>query len=197
MGEVSAGSRAIETEQPAGKSLREPDLARQYGQVSLLLLPAMGGIIWLANRPAVPLSRPTEILGPVIALLALTAVVFFLMFSARHGAILLGRAPIAFFRNFADAEIPDWVERPARTFNNLMQVPTVFYAACALMLQTGLVDSVQLALAWAFVAARVAHAIVFIGWNAVKWRFATALLAFVAVGTLLARFALQSFPLWG
>lgn len=138
----------------------------------------------------------TEILGPVVALLGLTAVVFFLMLTARHGAILLRKAPIAFFRNFDGAEVPDWVERPARTFNNLMQTPTVFYVACAFMLQTQLVDSVQLALAWAFVAARVAHALVFVGWNAVKWRFATALVAFVALGTLLYRFAVQSFPLW-
>ena len=175
---------------------RDADLARPYAQVSLLLVPCIGGLVWVATRPATALARSTEILGPVVALLGLTAAVFVLMFTARHGAILWRKAPIAFFRNFDGAEVPDWVERPARTFNNLMQAPTVFYVACAFMLQTGLVDSVQLALAWVFVAARVAHAIVFIGWNAVRWRFATALVAFAALGTILHRFAVQSFPLW-
>jgi len=171
------------------------DLAKQYTQVSLVLLPALAGIIWIATDTAAPVSRPTVLLGPVVALLALTGVVFLLMLGARHGSILLRQAPIDFFRNFDGAQIPDWVERPARTFNNLMQVPTVFYSACAFMLQTGLVDSVQVRLAWAFVAARIAHAFVFIGWNTVRWRFAMAMLAFVSVGIIVYRFAVQSWPL--
>ena len=175
---------------------RDADLGRQYTQLSLVLFPALGGVAWIATRPANPVQRPTELLGPVVALLCLTGVVSFLMLTARHGAILMGRAPIAFFRNFNGAVIPDWVERPARTFNNLMQLPTVFYVACAFMMQTGLVDSVQLALAWAFVAARVVHAIVFVGWNAVKWRFVAACVAFAAFGILVYRFAQQSWSLW-
>jgi hypothetical protein len=46
-----------------------------------------------------------------------------------------------------------------------MQVPTLFYVVCLSMMVTGEIDHAQLLLAWIFVAARLLHAVVYIGWK--------------------------------
>jgi hypothetical protein len=91
---------------------------------------------------------------------------------------------------------PEWVERPARVFNNLMQVPPIFYLLCVLMLHTGRVDAAQLVLAWTFVAARYAHALVYAVWNYLPARFGTFVASFIALVVLCVRFALQTADLW-
>ena len=172
------------------------DIARQYAVVSLFLVPAFITVTALTWADPMPVARAEVLLGPVFGMAALTAVVFLLMLVARNAAIIMQKASIEYFRVFLGDAGPDWVERPARTFNNLMQVPTIFYVMCAMMMHTQLVDSVQVSLAWAFVTSRVLHAFVFVGWNDVKWRFATAQVGFVIMGILMYRFAAQSLPLW-
>ncbi|MDD9941771.1 MAG: MAPEG family protein [Myxococcales bacterium] len=189
--ELGAAHRA---EEPAATAT--PSVARQYATISLFVVPTMAYIVHVALREARPIAEPRVLLGPVFAVLALTAIVWLLMLVARNLAVMLGAAPVAFFRNFDGAAIPDWVERPARTFNNLMQVPLVFYAVCALMIGAGEVDSVQLTLAWIFAGSRYLHAFAFVGWNDVKWRFAMALPGFVTMGILAARFGMQTAHLW-
>ena len=175
----------------------QPSLSRVYTMVSLVVIPAWAGVIALAQATPTAVRSPTVLLGPMFAVVLVTAVVFFLMLFARHIAILTRRAQLAFFKTFdAKLQPAPWVERPAQTFNNLMQTPTVFYAMGALMIHTGLVDSVQLSLAWAYAASRWVHAVVLVGWNDVKWRFAAAFIGFISLGIILYRFAVQSYPLW-
>lgn len=178
------------------ESETDAPVAKQYATISLFLLPALGWVMLQTFQTPVPVPESRELLGPIFALLGLTAVVWLLMLIARNTAVIAGIAPVRFFRNFNGAEVPDWVERPARTFNNLMQVPVLFYATCGLMMQAEAVDSVQLALAWTFAISRYAHAIVFVGWNDVKWRFATALVGFLSMGVIAYRFAAATYPYW-
>jgi hypothetical protein len=131
------------------------------------------------------------LLGPILALALLIALVWIVMGVFRNYAILKGIITGNYYRRFDVDAPPDWVERPARTFNNLMQVPQLFYLVCVLMLITQRVDAAQLALAWAFVTMRWLHAIVYMGWNHLPTRFGAFMASFITLITLYVRFALQ------
>jgi hypothetical protein len=90
----------------------------------------------------------------------------------RNGAIIRGYISGAYYADYRSDVPPDWIERPARTFNNLMQVPTLFYVVCLALMVTERVDRAALCLAWIFVTQRAIHALVYMAWNYVPLRFA-------------------------
>ena len=132
---------------------------------------------------------PVELIRPVVALVALTGVVWALMVVVRNAAVLRGAASIGYYRGYTGAAPPEWIERPARAFMNLLEVPVLFYLVCVLMLVTQRFDSTQVTLAWTFVAVRAAHAAIHIGWNDVRVRFAAYLTGCLVLAALWFRFA--------
>lgn len=79
---------------------------------------------------------------------------------------------------------PDWLEGRFRNYNYLREHPLLFYAAVALQTAAGFTDPVQLRLAWAYVAIRVVHALVYTVANPLTIRLAL----FAASGVVLAVF---------
>ena len=167
-----------------------PTLLRQYGLLTALLA-AYFAALWLvmANAPVLTEQTPRLLIQPIIALFALTAIVWLLMFVFRNVAVARGVASLRYYRAYTDGAPPEWVERPARTFMNLLEVPVLFYVVCILMLQTGTWDGTQVALAWLFVALRALHAAVYIGINVVPLRLATYLMGCITLAVIWWRFA--------
>ena len=171
---------------------------RTYLAVSAVLA-AFGGILWwVTQRPLGAENPAARVVGPVVTLVALTGLVWLLMVIARNAAILKRIASAEYYVDYAAEKAPvaDWVERPARTFNNLLQVPVLFYVLCLLMLQTGVVDQAQVTLAWIFVVTRAFHAAIYIGWNRGPYRFMMWMSGCLSLVVLWTRFAFQSAPLW-
>src|SRR5262245_49542169 len=101
-------------------------------------------------------SVAAEALVPALfAMFALTALAWLLMAGLRNLMVTLGRASMRYYHSYANDAPAEWIERPARTFNNLMQVPPVFYAVCLIAMALDRVDTVQVSLAWMFVALRI------------------------------------------
>ncbi|HEX6243956.1 MAG TPA: MAPEG family protein [Polyangiales bacterium] len=173
-----------------------PPTLTDYARVSVGLTLFAGWLTFVVQRPWTHTVRPAELLGPLLALIALVFVAWAVTLVFRNYAILRGITSGAYYRRYEGELPPEWVERPARTFNNLMQVPPMFYLVCLLMLHTGRVDAAQLVLAWTFVAARYAHACVYSMWNHLPSRFGTFLASFVTLIVLYVRFALQTADLW-
>ena len=49
--------------------------------------------------------------------------------------LLLGRASVRYYRDYAGANAPvEWIERPARTFDNPMQLPQLFHAGSLVLI---------------------------------------------------------------
>jgi hypothetical protein len=167
-----------------------PTLLRQYGLIAALLA-AYVAVLWfaMAAAPAVAEQTPRLLVQPILALFALTAIVWLLMFAYRNVAVARGIASIGYYRAYADNAPPEWVERPARTFMNLLEVPVLFYVVCILMLQTRTWDGTQVSLAWVFVALRAVHAAVYIGLNFVPLRLATYLMGCITLAVMWCRFA--------
>ena len=135
------------------------------------------------------------LIQPVVALVVLTAIVGFMMVVYRNVALIRGKASGLYFKTFT-ADMPaEWVERPTRTYMNLLELPVLFYVACLLMLTTGRFDSVQVSLAWVFVISRYVHAFIYIGFNYVPLRFAAFLAGVFTLAVIWTRFAEQN-PNW-
>ncbi len=137
-------------------------------------------------------ARPELLVSPMAALFTLTALVWFIMVVVRNVAVIRGYASIGYFADYkSDIPTDDRFERPARTFNNLMQVPLLFYVICLLMLVVKEVDNVQIILAWAFVAFRCVHAIIYMAINWVPYRFATWASSCIILAVLWFRFVTE------
>jgi hypothetical protein len=167
-------------------------LARRYAPVVLSILAFLALLAFVIDQPPLGVAtkkEPRELIQPIIALVGLTALVWVLMFAFRNVAVVRRAASLRYYKTYTTDIPPEWVERPARTFMNLLEVPILFYVVCVLMLQTGRWDSVQLSLAWLFVALRYVHAIVYIGLNDVPLRFATYAMGCITVTVIWWRFA--------
>ncbi len=133
------------------------------------------------------------ILWPAFALFALTMLVVVRLARMRFAAAAAGRVDPKFYKVFKGEGEPEEVAAVARNLNNLYEMPTLFYAGTAIAFAAGRAELVLVALAWAYVAARVVHSAIHLTSNRVRWRFRVfalswlVLLAFwAALGTLLA-----------
>ena len=61
-------------------------------------------------------------------------------------------------------------KKAARNYANQFEMPLLFHAACAMALATKTVDATFVALAWAFIAARIVHTAIHLGRNSVMPR---------------------------
>lgn len=163
---------------------------KEYLAVSAIIAAGALAIAALSTRAAIP-ADPREFASPMIAMFALTAAVWLLMVISRNGAVLLGAASVSYFRDYKTEPPSEWIERPARTFNNLMQVPTLFYVVILLMIAFRDVDASQLSLAWMYVASRAIHAGIYILFNYVPFRFAVYAVSCITLAIMWARFALS------
>lgn len=190
---MAESTRAAQPARDDAPAVRQPTV-RDYLLVALPL--CCFGVALYVGVVHVPRAAPAPeaLLGPVFALAALVGLVWLLMVGFRNYAILRDIASAAYYVDYQRSTPPDWVERPARTFNNLMQLPSMFWCVCALMMITGRVDGAQLFLAWVFVAARVLHALVYMIWNHVPTRFGVWIAASITLAVIWVRFGLQSWP---
>ena len=132
------------------------------------------------------------LIQPLVALVVLTAIVFLMAVVYRNVAVIRGAASQRYFRTFSDDKPAEWVERPVRTYMNLLELPVLFYVVCLLMLTTGRFDAVQVSLAWIFVMTRYVHAFIYIGFNYVPLRFTAFLTGFLTLAVIWTRFAGQN-----
>lgn len=172
-------------------------LTQQY----LLVLGLLGGfviglVLLIQNPPFKATSDDSLwVIWPLLWLIGLTGLVWVLMAIFRNYAVIRGAAKLQYFRSYASQAPEEWVERPARAFKNLLELPLLFYLLCLLILQTGSLDSVQLSLAWLFVGLRYAHSLWHITVNYVPVRFALYAMGFLTLSIMWVRFATQLFTL--
>src|SRR5215217_4894649 len=150
-------------------------------------------VIVTAAPATLPFAQsPQALIQSVVALVGLTALVWFLMVLRRNVALIRRDVTQSYFQTYTSDAPAEWVERPARTYMNLLELPVLFYVACVLMLVTGKFDSIQVAVAWLFVATRYVHAFIYIGFNHVPLRFTAFLAGSLTLGVLWVRFAVQN-----
>ena len=135
--------------------------------------------------------QQTAILFPVIAMVALTVLVAVAMFLQRVGEMRLRRIhPQAMATSVSRAQRLE-ATTAADNFNNLLELPVLFYVLCLALLATGTVSAGMVWAAWAFVALRALHSLIHCTWNRVTQRFAAYLAAMVVLVGMWVVFALR------
>jgi hypothetical protein len=130
----------------------------------------------------------SEILRPMVALIAWTLVMLVWMLATRLPAMkkagidlgkLVGTKPAD-----ADRGLPPQIQWIAHNHNHLMEQPTLFYAVCTVIALSGTGDGINAAIAWVYVALRVLHSLVQATVNRVGPRFMLYLASTVALAAL-------------
>lgn len=107
---------------------------------------------------------------PMFALVLLSMIVLGVLFRRRVRAVREGRVSMGYFGIFQGGAEPEDSAKAARHFSNLFEAPTLFYAGCLAAMVTHDVGIAVQFLAWAYVAARVVHAIIHLGGNRIGKR---------------------------
>jgi hypothetical protein len=141
------------------------------------------------------MPSPNPMLGPVVALVAWTAVIWGWMYATRIPAIVAARmrldpqAP----RGEQMATLPARVRWKADNYNHLMEQPTQFYATALALAVLGDVSAWSVGLAWAYVALRVVHSLWQVLVNQIQIRFALFSVSSLVLFALVVRALLQVF----
>lgn len=91
-----------------------------------------------------------------------------------------------------DALIPEHVNYASFNFQNLFELPVIFYALCLLLYVTDSVGRIDVGLAWTFVAARIVHSAVHVTFNDVRLRFGAYVVGAIALWAMFARTVLAA-----
>ena len=130
----------------------------------------------------------SQILAPVVALVAWTLIMMLWLYATRFPAMrrkglsLKGR--VGTRGGALDGVVEDQVQWKAHNYNHLMEQPTLFDAiAIVLALQGGGNVWINVWLAWGYVAFRILHSLIQATVNVVAWRFLFfALASFCLIG---------------
>ncbi len=172
--------------------MRPQNIGATYLMIGVVLAAFVAMLVAVVRATPAPVVQGAALIQPVVALVVLTAIVALTMAVYRNLALIRGAASARYFRTYAADSPAEWVERPARAYMNLLELPVLFYVVCLLMLATGRFDSIQVSLAWVFVIARCVHAFIHIAFNYVPLRFAAFLAGVVTLAVMWTRFAAQN-----
>jgi hypothetical protein len=131
-------------------------------------------------------------IGPVLALVGWTFVMWFWMYATRIPAMQRARVDMAeLSRTGGPLVLPPEVARVADNYNHLHEQPTIFYALALAAQIGGAADAANVTLAWGYVALRVVHSLVQATKNVIPVRFSVFALGSMLLLALLLRTALQ------
>ncbi len=116
--------------------------------------------------------RTEAIFVPVSVLALWTGAVLFMTGVRRVLAVRAGRARRDAFRLGESTDVPASVTVWNRNLMNLLEMPVLFYVACIAIYATRMVTPGVVALAWLYVASRLAHTMIHLTSNGVMQRFA-------------------------
>ena len=114
-----------------------------------------------------------QILLPMLGLMVLTAVVWFVLYARRIPAMRrLGKPAQTYTTPGPVVDLlPEEVSYPANNFKNLFELPVLFYGLCLYLFVTGTVTSIDVIAAWLFLLLRVVHSLIHCTVNIVMARF--------------------------
>ena len=134
-----------------------------------------------------------SIFAPMAALIALTFLVLLLIPIKRFRAGFAGEITGEDFRFGESTQVPGHVRIPNRNYMNLLELPMLFYVLCLSLYTTHNVTALELGLAWAYVALRVAHSAVHLTTNHIFTRLTIFAISNVTLGVAWTVFFLYVF----
>ena len=137
----------------------------------------------------------SPLLGPVVALVAWTLVMLFWLAIVRGLAAKRAGINLTAKRGGRGQQLegvlPDQANWPAHNYMHLMEQPTIFYAIVFALILMDFDASINVWLAWGYVAFRVLHSLVQATFNDVRVRFSLFLLSTLCLTSLTVHAALR------
>jgi hypothetical protein len=109
-------------------------------------------------------AQSLSIFLPVLLVIAVTFVGFFKMAIERARATQQGQDPNYYKAHIGEPE-PERTRAAVRHWDNLFELPTVFYAGCLTAQVIGAVSTTVLVCAWIFALARTVQSLVHLTYN--------------------------------
>ncbi|AIY66500.1 MAPEG family protein [Pseudoalteromonas piratica] len=109
----------------------------------------------------------------MFAMVVLTFIVGIVAVVTRVKSVKNGSVKIKYYRTMGGQEVPEQLTKSTRCFNNMFEVPVLFYVVSTLFVILKTNNELALLLAWVFVGFRVAQAIVHLTYNNVLHRMLT------------------------
>ncbi len=106
-----------------------------------------------------------SIIFPLIAMVALTVAISVYLLKSRYRAVLEDGLDPRYFKQNSGADLPDYLVRVTQHYENLFEMPMLFYVVCILLFITQNVDIASVVLAWGYFFSRIVHAYIHIGKN--------------------------------
>ncbi|NDG85043.1 MAG: hypothetical protein EBX52_08410 [Proteobacteria bacterium] len=139
-------------------------------------------------------KRMNPLHGPLFAQALLTFLVWFALVVYRVTVIKLKRIdPQVLADEAKNQEIYRAGVHLSDNFENLFEVPVLFFAGILVSIQTGFSDEKQLLLAWTFVALRSGHTLVHVTFNHITTRFSLYLISTLCCLGIWIRLAMHAF----
>lgn len=107
----------------------------------------------------------TYIFLPVIVMVAVTLLITFKLGKTRIKAVIEGRVSHKAFLTNQGYEFPEDLAKLERHYNNLLEMPVLFYLWAVVLFVTDKVDMVGMVFAWVYVALRLFHTYIHTGSN--------------------------------
>lgn len=127
----------------------------------------------------------SQILAPVVALIAWTLVMLVWMMAIRLPALRRAGIDMSKARGgrpgILDTLLDEHLQWPAHNYNHLMEQPTLFYAIALTLALLGQGDGVNATIAWVYVGLRMLHSVVHATINKVLVRFSLFALSSLAL----------------
>jgi len=100
----------------------------------------------------------------------LTIAVGLIAVRARMICVKRGELSFSYFKLMQGQEVPEVITKTTRCFNNLFEIPTLFYIVCTLYITLGIESNIAIVLAWLFTIFRCAQAYIHLGYNFARHR---------------------------
>lgn len=121
------------------------------------------------------------ILFPVFAQVALTFGIGVWLASLRFAAVKRGDLSPRYFAINRGGEVPEYLAKVNNNYNNLLELPVLFYLVTVLLYVTGGVEPAQIILAWVFVASRYVHSYIHTTYNNIRHRLRSFMLGVITL----------------
>lgn len=95
----------------------------------------------------------------------LTFIVGFIVVKARFASVRSGEVNPKYFKLMQGFDASEVVVKTTRCFNNMFEIPVLFYIACTLYISLGIKSTPALVLAYFFVFFRCIHAYIHLTYN--------------------------------
>jgi len=117
----------------------------------------------------------------MFSLVMLTLIIGILTIRARVMSIVKRQISMKFYQLMEGSEVPEAITKTTRCFNNLFEVPVLFYVAATLYIALEITSHLAIGLAWIFVGLRLIQAYIHLGYNNVYHRLVSFWLGFFTV----------------